>query len=160
MRTKEEINAEIKALYEERNRTNAITVDGVPIVAGLTVYGIDLGDFTRYVIAENVQLKENGVWQTEPFCCEDYTDLYADLDKAIEATLARAKDEVRRAELRLEGAKKQLAKVEQNVQDTIKSWDCQHENALTISTTVCAGWSEDRKQCMVCRKIWTERIER
>src|SRR6478609_5176009 len=89
-RTEEDINNEIKALYQERNKLRAITGDGHKIEVGMTLYTWDGFGIEEILVPENIQFTETGIVSRGFYIDEDYSDLFVDKQFAIDQALKMA----------------------------------------------------------------------
>lgn len=120
-RTLEEINNDITALIQERNRANAVTADGFDIEIGKTYYVYDGFSLQTIVVPEKVNFQETHLQCYEPYVNEDYKDLFVDPKLATKFEDQRLRNEVARTRNILKAQKERLAKFRESVNEKIES---------------------------------------
>ena len=128
MLTKEEIESEIRRLYQLRNRANAVTCDGKKIEVGMYLYEVDFCGLERYKVTEKCTFEETRMTFEECYSSADYRDLYADLELAKAEAVQRVKDNYERAKRAMEASKEAYEKIQARVEQDIKKWEglCQN----------------------------------
>lgn len=148
-----DIKMEIDRLTEEFNELNAFTADGHHIEPGMTLYAIDYDGIERYVVTNDAKYKLEYL-DFGSFTHEYYTDLYVSLDKAKEAVLHRVKDALIRAERTYHSLQERYEKAEENTENSIKSWDCKHQNYQILDSTAIISVVH-RARCNDCGAAFT-----